>query len=372
MIYQFIIFFSIVQSILFAGHWFLYKTLIHFLPVTNKHIILTLKFALALLSMSFVSASLLAFRYYNALTRFFYTMAVSWLGVLNFLLIAACFSRMVYGISGFFPISLNQQLLAEILFGSAILVSLYGMINARIIRVTRIRVQLPNLHKRWQGKTAVWVSDTHLGQVRNYGFAKRIATMVQELCPDIVFIGGDLYDGVAADLKKLAEPFSSIGSPHGTYFITGNHEEFSDKSKYLKAVTDAGMSVLNNEMVNLDGLQIIGVNYRDSRDEQRFKTILQSVGINREQPSILLKHSPDNLEIAQSEGISLQISGHTHRGQILPFRFIAFLIYGGYHYGLKRLGNLAVYTSSGAGTWGPPMRVGADAEIVLIQFNSNG
>jgi predicted MPP superfamily phosphohydrolase len=366
--YQFVIFVCIIQSILFIGHWFLYRTLVHFLLITNPDTIVTLKFALGLLSMSFIPVSLLAFRYYNRLISLLYTVVASWLGIFNFSILAACFCWILYGIARILSLSLNQHL-AEMLFGLAILVSLYGIINARIIRVTSTSIQLPNLPKQWKGKRAVWVSDTHLGQIRSYGFAKHITTMIQELHPDIVFIGGDLYDGVAMDLDKLTEPFSSIGAPQGTYFITGNHEEFSDSSKYLKAVRDAGMRVLNNEVVTLDGLQILGVDYRDSRNEQQFKTIFQRVVLNRNQPSILLKHSPDHIDIAQREGISLQLSGHTHQGQIFPFNYIASRIYHGYEFGLKQLGDLSVYVSSGAGTWGPPMRVGTRAEIVLIQFH---
>ena len=118
------------------------------------------------------------------------------------------------------------------------------------------------------------MSDTHLGQVRNYGFAQQIADEVTNLHPDIVFIGGDLYDGVAVDLNKTIEPFSKISAPFGTYFITGNHEEFFDNTPYLQAVRRAGIHVLYNEKVDLDGLQVIGVDYRDSRREEDFRTIL--------------------------------------------------------------------------------------------------
>jgi predicted MPP superfamily phosphohydrolase len=204
--------------------------------------------------------------------------------------------------------------------------------------------------------------------VRNDGFAQEIATLVQNLRPDLVFIGGDLYDGQAIDLDKVIEPFSRISAPHGVYFITGNHEEFYDNTPYLEAVRRAGIRVLYNEKVDLDGLQIIGVDYRDSRSEEQFRTILQKVGVDPYRPSILLKHSPLHLKVAQEQGISLQLLGHTHQGQVFLFRFITSQVYRGYDYGLKWFGNLLVYTSSGAGTWGPPMRIDTKPEIVLITF----
>ncbi len=170
------------------------------------------------------------------------------------------------------------------------------------------------------------------------------------------------------NLNLMIEPFSRLSAPYGTYFITGNHEEFSDNTPYLQAVRRAGIRVLYNEKVELDGLQIVGVDYRDSRNEYQFKTILQKIGIDRRKPSILLKHAPLDLKVAKEAGISLQLSGHTHQGQVLLFQLITSRVYQGYDYGLKWFGNLLVYTSSGAGTWGPPMRVDTKPEIVVIKL----
>jgi hypothetical protein len=264
---RFILFISIVQSILFLGHWFLYRTLVPFFGVASPAKLLTLKVVLALLSVSLVLTSFLAFRYSNLLIQCLYTAAASWLGILYLFILAAILSWVFYGLARLFHLPLDRKILIEILIGIALTASLYGFINAGVTRITRINVQLPHLPTQWKGKTAVWVSDTHLGQVRNYGFARHIAAKVKDLRPDIVFIGGDLYDGVAVDLDKTIEPFSKISAPYGMYFITGNHEEFSDRSPYLQAVRRAGIHVLCNEKIELDGLQIIGVDLRESRWE---------------------------------------------------------------------------------------------------------
>jgi predicted MPP superfamily phosphohydrolase len=327
-----------------------------------------LKVVLGLLSVSLVLTSFLAFRYSNLLVRCLYTAAASWLGILYLFILASTLCWIFYGLAKLVHLPLDQKILIEILIGIALVASLYGFINAGTIRMTRISVEIPHLPDQWKGKTAVWVSDTHLGQVRNYGFARHLANMVQNLRPDIVFIGGDLYDGVAVDLDKTIEPFSKISAPYGTYFITGNHEEFSDSTPYLQAVRRAGIRVLYNEKVELDGLQIIGVDYRDSRREGDFRTILRRMGIDPHKPSILLKHAPLNLQVAREQGISLQLSGHTHQGQVFLFRLITSKVYRGYDYGLKWFGDLLVYTSSGAGTWGPPMRIDTKPEIVVITF----
>jgi predicted MPP superfamily phosphohydrolase len=365
---RFVLFVGIVQSILFLGHGFLYRTLVRFFGLANPSVLLTMRVGMALLSVSLVVTSFLAFRYSNLLVRCLYTGAASWLGILYFFILAALLAWILYGLAKLFHFPLDRKILIEILIGMPFVASLYGFINAGVVRITRISVQIPGLSNSWKGKTAVWVSDTHLGPVRNFGFAQKIAAMVQDLHPDIVFVGGDLYDGEAVDVDKVIEPFSRISAPYGTYFITGNHEEFYDNTKYLQAVRRAGMRVLYNEKVDLDGLQIIGVDYRDTREEESFESILKKIGIDRKKPSILLKHAPFHLQAARDHGIVLQLSGHTHHGQVFLFRFITSRVYQGYDYGLKRFGDLLVYTSSGAGTWGPPVRVDTKPEIVVITF----
>jgi hypothetical protein len=365
---RFVLFISIVQSILFLGHWFLYWTLVRFFGMSSPSRLLTLKVALGLLSVSLVLTSFLAFRHSSLVVRCLYTVAASWLGIFYLLILASILCWVFYGFTKLFHLPLDEKILIQVLFGIALGASLYGFINAGVIRMTRVNLSLPHCPSAWKGKTAVWVSDTHLGQVRKDGFAREIVTRIKKVSPDIVFIGGDLYDGGAVDLDKIVEPFSQIPIPYGIYFITGNHEEFYDNTPYLEAVRRAGIRVLNNEKVELDGLQIIGVDYRDSTKEKQFRAILQQMQIDPHQPSILLKHTPLHLNVAKEQGISLQLSGHTHQGQVFLFRFITSRVYQGYDYGLKWFGHLLVYTSSGVGTWGPPMRLDTKPEIVIIKF----
>ncbi len=156
--------------------------------------------------------------------------------------------------------------------------------------------------------------------------------------------------------------------PHGAYFITGNHEEFTDRRKYLDAVARSGVHVLNNEKVEIDGLQLVGVHWREANDRERFPAILQNMAIDSARASILLSHAPHALNVAEAAGISLQLSGHTHGGQFWPFTWITRRIYHAYVHGLNRFGKMLVFTTWGAGTWGPPLRLGTNPEVVLIQF----
>ncbi len=365
---RFFIFISIVQSILFFGHWFLYRTLVRFFGVTDIGKILTLRVILGLLSISLVVTSFLAFRYTNLLVRGLYTFAASWLGIFYLFILAAILCWIFLGLTRLFHIPINEKTAIEVFMGIALVAGVYGFINSGITRITRVNLDLPNCPSQWKGKTAVWVSDTHLGQVRNDSFARSLSKKILSLQPDILFIGGDLYDGVAVDLYKVIEPFSRISPRFGTYFITGNHEEFGDNTRYLEAIRRAGIRVLYNDKVDLDGLQIIGVDYRESREENRFRRILEEIDIDPRKPSILLKHAPLNLHVAREKGISVILSGHTHRGQVFLFRLITAKVYRGYDYGLKWFGNLLVYTASGAGTWGPPMRIDTKPEIVAFTF----
>ena len=362
------VFIVIIQSILFLAHWLVYETWISFLGPRAPLEISALQVAMAALSISFVSASMLAWRYSNFLVRLLYKIAAVWLGVLSFCFWAACSCWLVYGVAALAGSHVNRRELAEVLFGLAALASLYGIVNAARTRVNRITVKLPNLPQSWRGRVAALVSDTHLGHVRGYGFMRHIVRMLARLCPDVVFITGDMYDGTVADVVRLAEPWTELSATFGAYFVTGNHEEFTDRAKYLDAVRRSGVRVLDNEKVTLDGLQIVGVHYRESIDAEHLRSILQQADLDRNRASIMLIHAPNRLPIAEEAGISLQLSGHTHGGQFLPYTWITSRIYGQYVHGLNRFGKLMVFTSWGVGTWGPPMRFGTKPEIVLIQF----
>jgi len=152
----------------------------------------------------------------------------------------------------------------------------------------------------------------------------------------------------------------------GVFYITGNHEEFSDPMPFLIAVESLGFTVLRDEKIEIDGLQIIGVDYLNNVNKKQFQKTLEDMKIDKSKPAILLKHEPKDLAVAEKAGISFQISGHTHRGQQWPFNYLIYLVYKGFSYGLKHYHSMLVYVSSGAGGWGPKLRIGSDDEIVLI------
>jgi len=363
-----IFFIATIQSILFLGHFFLYETWAFSPGLTSSHGSLELKTATGILSVSFVTASLLAFRYTNAFVRAFYRAAAVWLGLLSFLFIGAIGSWIVFGLAHMSGINLNFHQTVEALFAFSAVIGLSGVFNASWTRVTRATVRLANLPAQWSGRRAALISDVHLGHVRNGGFLRRMIAKILREQPDVIFIAGDLYDGTAIDAGRSAEPLSRLTAPGGVYFVAGNHEQFGDDSKYLKAIQAAGVRVLSNEKVEVDGLQIVGIPYRNATQGGHLASALRSVQRDRDRASILLTHAPDYPEIAEAAGVSLQLSGHTHLGQFIPWSWMARRIYRQFVYGLSRIGKMQVFTSSGAGTWGPPLRLGSNPEIVVLQF----
>jgi hypothetical protein len=359
---------TLIQALLLLAHWFIYHTWIAFWFELGPAAGLALRIVLFLLSLSFVVSALLGFRFGNLAVALLYKMAAVWLGLLNYFFLAACLCWLADSglrLAGSPP---NRPMLAGVLFALAVLTVIYGILNARLVRVQRVPIKLPNLPPSWRGRTAVLFSDLHLGHINNLGFMRRVSAMAARLKPDILFIPGDLFDGTPVDPDRLAAPLEQIAPPLGAFFVTGNHEEFGHAPQFCAALTRAGVRVLANTKVVVDGLAILGIPYHDSTYPLRVRTSLEGLRPSPGQPAILLLHVPNRLPIVEQAGISLQLSGHTHAGQLFPFTWFVRRAFGTFTYGLHPFGALQVLTTSGAGTWGPPMRVGTHPEIVLITF----
>jgi hypothetical protein len=367
----------VIQVLLFLAHWFVYSTCIAFWPGITPTAAADLRVAMLVLAFSFVTASLLSFHFSNVAVQLFYWAAAVWLGFLNFFFFASVLIRLAWDSLRISHVAANSAAirspLAAAIYSIAALTGIYGLINARIIRVRRVAVQIPDLPAEWHGRKGVLLSDLHLGPINGVHFCRRLVALVSSFHPDVVFLPGDLFDGTKGDLDRLLSPFDELSPPLGTYFSTGNHEEFTSAAHHIEAIKRVGIRVLANEQVVIDGLRIGGVLYHDSSSPLHMKAALSSMRPNdpdsgRTQPGILLNHAPTRLPIVEQAGFSLQLSGHTHGGQFVPYTWITRRIYGRFTRGLHRFGSLQVYTSTGAGAWGPPMRVGTRPEIVLLDF----
>jgi uncharacterized protein len=365
---QLLVFLAVFQSIVLTAHILVYETWLQFWGPAPRSTVLLFRVAIALLAFSFLASSLLSFKYWNSATRVLYRVSAVWLGLFNFLFLGSLGAWLTLLVEKAIRADWNQRWIIAAWFAAGSAAALWGMINASLTRVSRIKIHLPNLPAAWRGRTAAMISDLHLGHVRGANFARNIVARIRQLRPEIVFLAGDLYDGSHADLDALASPLRGLNAPLGNFFVAGNHEEIRDPGAHLEAARNAGLRLLNNEKVLVEGMQIIGVHHRDAAHPERLTAVLESAAIDRAQASVLIVHAPDQLEVAARAGISLQLSGHTHRGQFFPWTWLTRRIYRQFVYGLQRFGDMLVYTSSGAGTWGPPLRVGSNPEIVLIQF----
>ena len=324
--------------------------------------------AVAVLTLGYIPVAILGFRLRNPLLRAAAIPTAVSMGLFSFCLVASVLCWTADGVLRALGIAAGNSLVGPGMFGLGLAAAAYGVLNAARIRVTRYTVSLPNLPGELWGRIGVLVSDVHLGNIRGAGFSRRVAARVRALSPDFLFICGDMFDGAQVDLGACAAPWGAIGAPLGSFFVTGNHDEFTDSAKIMEALRRVGIRVLDNERVTVRGLQIVGVHDGVARDEREFRGILARSGLDRDRPSILLSHQPSHLSIPSEFGVSLQLSGHTHNGQFWPWSILVSRVFGPFAYGLNRFGALQVITSCGVGTWGPPMRVATRSEIVAFEL----
>jgi predicted MPP superfamily phosphohydrolase len=324
-----------------------------------------------LMPLSFVGSMFLAHAVDNILTRVFYFCASLWLGVGLTLLAALGCAWVALGVAGVAGLKPRPLWFGIAALTLTVLYSAYGIVNAYHPRPVECTVRIKNLPSGWQGKTIVQLSDVHLGRIFRAKFLSRVVEKVNAQNPEMVLITGDLFDGARGNLEALVAPLNRMNAPQGTYFVTGNHEAYLGVSHAVAALRTTPVTVLSDECVMVDGLQVVGIAYPDGRDARGFSQRLAAVTeFNPHLPSILLYHTPSQIPAAKAAGISLQLSGHVHQGQIFPLQFVTRLIYGKYYHGLTSEGDFTIYTSSGTGAWGPTMRTGNHPEIVVIRLET--
>jgi predicted MPP superfamily phosphohydrolase len=361
---------TVILGLLFAGHWVIYRALIHFWNIKGAQAIFKWRIVFAILSLSFIVMSILTSMGYSEIGRWMYNLSAVWIGTMYWLLIASVLSFVFAYIVKVSGLSIPMMIVGKALLILGLLISAYGILHSYDTQVTHYTVELPNLPAEWENKNIAMVADTHLGNVRGLSFSKKISSLIAAQKPEMVLIAGDFFDGPPAKFEELAAPFGQMNIPKGVFFANGNHEEYSTTAKYDDAIAKAGVTVLSDQSVDVSGIQIIGVNYSTTTNENNNTSVLNKIGVDSSKPSILIKHVPNTLSATEKVGIDLQVSGHTHGGQVWPGLWLTNKIYKGFAYGNHKLGNMNVITTSGAGTWGPPQRVGATPEIVIITLKN--
>ncbi len=237
--------------------------------------------------------------------------------------------------------------------------------------VSDLSVRLKGLKHAMAGFSIVHLSDIHIGTLIRAPFVDRLVDVANGLRPDLVVITGDLIDGPPEELAVIARQLSKLRAPHGVFVVSGNHEFYAGWDPWVPVFTDMGFQVLRNRWVRIggesDGFDLIGVDDWSQRNRPGGYDLAAAVaGRDPERASVLLAHQPTGLDAVTRAGIGLQLSGHTHGGQVFPATLLVKAIWGARSTGLSVHGGTSLYTSRGCGFVGPPMRVGAPPEVAVL------
>lgn len=336
-----------------------------------------------IIASAFILARILEQAYPCALTRIITWVGSIWLGFLLYFVLSVVILdllRLFNHATGFHPALIYSDypktkliLLITVVIITTVAVAA-GFINARFPRIKELSVHIPKVVTGPKTLNLVMASDIHLGTIIAKRKANKLVETINSLHPDIVLFAGDIVDEDLAPviLNNLGANLVQIKSRLGVYGITGNHEYIGGAEPAVKYLSEHGIKILRDTSVLIDNrFYLVG---RDDRDKPRFTgkprkelaEIMQQV--DRSYPVILMDHQPFNLDKSVAAGVDLQLSGHTHHGQVWPFSLITKAIYEISH-GYKKIANTHVYVSNGFGTWGPPIRLGNRPEIVRILIN---
>jgi predicted MPP superfamily phosphohydrolase len=248
------------------------------------------------------------------------------------------------------------------------------MISARGEHVIEdVEVHLPNLPRELDGFTIVQLSDLHVGMTIDRAFVQRVVDQANALAPDLIALTGDLIDGPVDDLRDDVAPLAELRAKHGVYAVTGNHEYYAGADPWIAEITRLGARYLRNERVQIaEGLDLAGVDDHSADGYRGHGEDLDKAlgGRDRANALVLLAHQPRQVRRSAKFGVDLQLSGHTHGGQIWPWHYLVKLQQGGLLAGRYEHGGTQLYVTRGCGYWGPPVRLLAPLEITRVILRS--
>jgi predicted MPP superfamily phosphohydrolase len=377
----FIIFFSIVLSLYALINYYIFKSGWNAIP-QNSIFKLSYIIIFLILSLSFIAGRFLERASLSLFSSILVWVGAFWLSAMVYFFFFSLFFDLFRAINYFvtiFPkfITTDYQYSKEIILLSVsvivILVVIAGYLNAVTPRIRTLDISIPKNVGNLRSLTIAAASDIHLGTIICKSRIERIVNKINSLNADIVLLPGDVVDEDLGPVIKqnLGQTLLKLSSKYGTWAITGNHEYIGGAEPACKYLDEHHVSMLRDSYIEIDkSIYIIG---REDRSIKAFtgktrrplEEIMQ--GIDRTHPVIMMDHQPIKLDEAVRNGIDLQLSGHTHHGQLWPFNFITKKVYE-LSYGYRKTENTHFYVSCGAGTWGPPIRTSCRPEIVRIRL----
>lgn len=380
---SFIIFLSIVLTIYSLVNFYIFLTGYHAIPENYKLVYIIVYIFLAI---TYIAGRFLERRFLNWFSSMFVWIGSFWLAAMVYFLfasIAVDLLRLVDLITPVYPASFytdysNTKLIGfGVITSIVLLIVLFGWINARIPRVKKLELTVNKKAGDIRSLKIAVASDIHLGTIISNSHLNKIVKVINSLNADIILLPGDVVDEDIKPVirKNLGEILRKLKSKYGTIAVTGNHEYIGGVEPACKYLIEHGITELRDSYIKIaDSFYIIG---REDRASKGFAGILRKPlekimeGIDKSLPLILMDHQPVHLEEAEKHGIDLQLSGHTHHGQLWPFNFITKKIYE-LSWGYKKRGNTHYYVSCGVGTWGPPIRTGNTPEVMEINIKFAG
>jgi len=306
-----------------------------------------------------------------------------WFAILAYAFLVIAAGDLAFGLAGKLMgnppfVDVAKDWIPRVALGVAILLSLYGAWNAMRPAVTTYDIHIDKPGPE-QGLRIVALTDLHMGHIMGRDRIHRIVDAVNQLKPDLVLLGGDVVDEdirpvMEQDLGKL---LTGVHAPHGMYAVTGNHEFIGGVEPAVNYLESEGIIFLRDRAAKVaEAIWLVGREDRAGRRmgggiRKDLPVILKESGVEMELPVILMDHQPMDLDEAVIAGMDLQISGHTHNGQLWPFNFITGAIFE-LDWGMMQKGDTKIVVSCGAGTWGPPVKVGSVSEIVLLNLSFGG
>jgi len=359
-----------MMAVIFGANFYVFTKLWYMMPINITGRIILVGFAILAVASPFLSV-LIGDIFPMPVTSFLYRLGTSWIIIMMYLVIIFLLFDLIR-ITHILPVErlmYGSWLGLEILAVFMSIILTLGFVNYRNKNREELTITIHKKIKSEKPIKIVAISDLHLG----YGIGKEEfrswVQLINSEDPDILLIAGDAIDNSVKPLfdNGYAEVFKEIRTKYGIYMSLGNHEYISNLSKSMKFLKEAGVNLLRDSVAMIDDdFYIVG---RDDMTNPNRKTIAQLVdSLDKSKPVIMIDHQPFNLDEVEKNGIDLQVSGHTHNGQILPISWVTKLIFEK-PYGYVKKGDSHIYVSSGIGLWGGKFRIGTKSEYAVILMN---